>query len=163
MHIDYTFDPSTEDVNFLRHQLNQVAEGFKSVDPFGFFIKDKAKQIQAGVNGCMIYGVIYVDQLWVNKDKAKQIQAGVNGCMIYGVIYVDQLWVNVDYRNRGLGRQLMEEVHALGRKEACSMATVCTVSFLGAQNFYERLGYKVDFIRSGYANDASCVFLSKKL
>ena len=135
MHIDYTFDPSTEDVNFLRHQLNQVAEGFKSVDPFGFFIK----------------------------DKAKQIQAGVNGCMIYGVIYVDQLWVNVDYRNRGLGRQLMEEVHALGRKEACSMATVCTVSFLGAQNFYERLGYKVDFIRSGYANDASCVFLSKKL
>ncbi|WP_369127324.1 GNAT family N-acetyltransferase [Cardinium endosymbiont of Oedothorax gibbosus] len=120
---------------FLRRKLNETAEGFKAVYPFGFFIR----------------------------DEAKQLKVGVNGDIIYGVIYVDQLWVDADYRNRGLGSQLMERVHKLGHKERCSMATVCTMSFLGVQKFYERLGYKVDFVRSGYANGASCIFLSKKL
>lgn len=135
MHTIYTLDPSIEDVDFLRCKLNQTAEGFKTVYPFGFFIK----------------------------DEAKQLKAGANGSIMYGAIYVDQLWVDADYRNRGLGRQLMEQVHALGQKESCSMATVCTMSFLGVQKFYEHLGYKVDFIRSGYANGSSCIFLSKRL
>ncbi|WP_243516945.1 MULTISPECIES: N-acetyltransferase [unclassified Candidatus Cardinium] len=135
MTIEHTFNPSIENIHFLTSKLNEAAEGFQSVYPFGFFIK----------------------------DASKQIKAGVNGCIMYGVIYVDQLWVDVDYRKRGLGRQLMEQAHLLGQKEGCSMATVCTMSFLGVEKFYESLGYKVDFVRLGYANGSSCIFLSKKL
>lgn len=75
----------------------------------------------------------------------------------------DQLWVAPDYRKLGLGRQLMERVHQLGRAHRCAMATVATMSFLGVQKFYEQLGYVVDFVRAGYANGSSCIFLLKIL
>ncbi len=135
MDLEHTLHPNIEDINFLASKLNQAAEGFQSVYPFGFFIKDAANQIKAGINGTIMYNVIYTDQLWVNPD----------------------------FRKQGLGSQLMEQVHALGHKQGCSMATVCTMSFLGVQKFYEGLGYKVDFVRLGYANGSSCIFLSKKL
>lgn len=133
MYIEHSL--TIEDVNFLTSQLNQTSKGFEPLFPFGFFIKDAAKQIQAGVNGSMLYGAIYVDQLWVDPT----------------------------YRHQGLGSRLMEEVHALGRKKGCTMATVCTMDFLGVQKFYEQLGYQVDFVRLGYEKGSSCIFLSKKL
>ncbi|AWN81357.1 hypothetical protein DK880_00014 [Candidatus Cardinium hertigii] len=34
---------------------------------------------------------------------------------------------------------------------------------LGAQKFYEKLGYMVDFERHGYTNQSSCMYLMKKL
>ncbi|TDG95595.1 GNAT family N-acetyltransferase [Cardinium endosymbiont of Culicoides punctatus] len=135
MHIEYTPNPSTEDVNFLNDQLNKEATGFKYVAPFGFFLRDKNNKIRAGLDGFFMYGAIYTDQLWVAPD-----------C-----------------RKLGLGRQLMERVHQLGRENKCKIATVSTMTFLGAQKFYEKLGYIIDFIRPGYANGSSCIFLSKIL
>jgi hypothetical protein len=43
----------------------------------------------------------------------------------------------------------MEAVHSYGLKSGCSMATVTTMSFQDAKAFYEKLGYVVDFERSG--------------
>ena len=83
--------------------------------------------------------------------------------MIFGSIYTDQLWVNKNYRKSGLGKKIMEAVHDYGRKIGCSTVTVATMSFQGAREFYEKLGYVVDFERTGYAKNSKCVFLKLSL
>ncbi len=116
-------------------KINQETPAFGSAYPFAFFIRDESNQIIAGCNGSVVFGAIYTDQLWVHPD----------------------------HRNKGLGHQLMTQVHDYGREHGCTMGTVATMSFQAAKTFYEKLGYVVDFERSGYAQGSSCIFLKRSL
>lgn len=135
VNIQYTSTPASADIDFLTQKINQETPEFGEAHPFGFFIRDEKNQIIAGCNGSVIFGSIYTDQLWVHPD----------------------------HRSMGLGHQLMEAVHKYGLKSGCSMATVTTMSFQGAQAFYEKLGYVVDFERPGYTHSSSCIFLKRSL
>ncbi len=97
------------------------------------------------------------------RDDTEQIIAGCSGFVIYGSIYTDLLWVHSDYRRKGMGKQLMEEVHDYGRKVHCKIATVATMNFQRAGAFYEKLGYECDLVRPGYVDGATCIFLKKVL
>ena len=97
------------------------------------------------------------------RDDDNHIIAGANGYVIYGVIYTDQLWVDRAYRNQGLARVLMEKVHQFGLTEGCRKASVSTMSFQKARDFYEKLGYQVNFERTGHVNESSCYFMSKNI
>lgn len=97
------------------------------------------------------------------RDEEGSVLAGVNGSMVYGVIYTDQLWVHPVYRNKGWGRLMMERVHEVGHAAGCTLATVATLSFQGVRSFYEHLGYCCDFERPGYANGSALLFLKKTL
>ena len=135
MKINFTPTPSTQDIDFLTLKINQETTDGGSAYPFGFFIRNTANEMIAGCNGSVVFGAIYTDQLWVHPD----------------------------YRNQGLARKLMEQIHKHGRENGCTMATVATISFQNAQSFYEALGYQPDFERPGYINGSSCVFLKKSL
>ena len=135
MKIEHTLTPNSQDIDYLTQGINKETSAFGNAYPFAFFIRDE--------NG--------------------EIIAGCNGSSVYGVIYTDQLWVHPDYQKAGLGKQLMERVHEFGKAENCSMATLCTMSFQSARQFYEKLGYAVDFERPGYAGNSSCLFLKKRL
>jgi len=43
------------------------------------------------------------------------------------------------------------------------MATLFTMSFQGARTFYEKLGYKLEYERKGYASGASLLFLKRQI
>lgn len=103
-----------------------------------------------------------VDHLTENVE-TESIVGGCNGSIIYGSIYTDQLWVNSQYRGRGIGRQLMEKVHDLGKRNKCRFATVGTMDFQGALPFYEKLGYKVEFKRGGYEKGGEMIYLKRTL
>ncbi|WP_032112286.1 GNAT family N-acetyltransferase [Candidatus Paracaedibacter symbiosus] len=136
--IETTLCPSNQDTDFLTRQINEESKRKGISDrayPFAFFIRD---------------------------DNGKII-AGCNGSVVYGTIYIDQLWVDTVYRSQGYGRLLMEKVHELGRQQGCTMATVATMSFQNACQFYEQLGYVCDFERSGYSSQAICYFLKKNI
>lgn len=135
MKIERTTSPNTNDIDFLTQQINQETPDFGNAHPFAFFIRNDSGNIIAGCNGSVVYGTIYTDQLWVDPD----------------------------YRNQGLGKELMESVHEYGREIGCTMATAATMSFQDAREFYERLGYESDFERSGYTNGSSCILLSRGL
>lgn len=126
---------SSQDIDFLTQKINQETLEFGEAHPFAFFIRNEKNEMIAGCNGSVIFGCIYTDQLWVHPD----------------------------HRKKGLGRQLMEKVHAYGRQKGCAMATVCTMRFQRALVFYEKLGYTVDFERHGYAHNTSCLFMRKAL
>lgn len=133
--IEYTKNPATSDVDFLTKQINQETSEYGEAYPFAFFMRDDAAEIIAGANGFVIYGAIYTDQLWVNKD----------------------------YRGQGFAKKIMDKVHEFGKLEGCKIATVQTMSFQGAQSFYEKLGYVQDFKRTGYVNGSNCIFMRKAL
>ena len=135
INIEYTSTPTSADIDFLTQKINQETPDFGSAHPFAFFVRDEHNQIIAGCNVSVIFGSIYTDQLWVHPD----------------------------HRKNGLGHKLMEAVHDYGRKSGCTMATVATMSFQGAKAFYEKLGYVMDFERSGYTQNSSCIFLKRSL
>ncbi len=133
--IEKTITPNSQDIDFLTQKINEETPSFGAAYSFAFFIKN---------------------------DKG-EIIAGCNGSVVFGSIYTDQLWVHPEHRKQGLGQKLMEQVHHYGREVGCTMATVATMSFQGAQRFYENLGYGSDFERPGYIQDSSCIFLRKRL
>ncbi len=133
--IEHSLSPSHVDIDFLTQQINQETPEFGSAYPFAFFIRDEHHQIIAGCNGSVIFGVIYTDQLWVHPD----------------------------YRKQGYARKLMESVHDYGREVGCTMATVQTMNFQNARQFYEKLGYICDFEQPGYAKSSRCLFLKKSI
>ena len=65
--IEYTKHPSTSDIDFLTQQINQQTPEYHEACPFAFFIRDNDYNVIAGANGFVVYGVIYIDQLWVHK------------------------------------------------------------------------------------------------
>lgn len=135
MQVEFTLNPPSGLVDYLCQAINADAGTIHKAYTFGFFMRDDAPVLIAGCNGSVIFGSIYIDQLWVEKK----------------------------YRGQGLGKQLMEAVHDYGRTCGCSMATVATMSFQGARTFYEKLGYVMDFERTGYAQNSSCIFLKRSL
>jgi GNAT superfamily N-acetyltransferase len=135
MKTEFSQLPHQADIEFLTQKINTETDAYGTAYPFGFFTRDDENNIIAGVNGYVIYGVIYTDQLWV--DSA--------------------------YRKQGLACALMEKVHQFGLSEGCKKASVSTMSFQKARSFYEKLGYQVDFERDGYVNHSRCFFMSKNL
>ena len=127
--------PKSEDVNFLTRKINESSPELDDAYPFGIFAYDD-------------------DDL---------IIAGASGSVVFLSIYTDQLWIDPKHRMQGLGRQLMEDVHAYGKMNNCSMATVQTMTFQGVQNFYKKLGYVLDLEQTGYVNGSSCLFFKKSL
>lgn len=135
MNIEFYDSPCHSDIEYLRKKIDQETPEFCDYSPFGIFIRDKNEKIIAGCNGYIIFGIIYTDQLWVDKH----------------------------YRKSGIARTLLNKVHEHGRKNQCNLATVCTMSFQGALDFYKKLGYEIDFARNGYRDESTGFFLSKKL
>jgi GNAT superfamily N-acetyltransferase len=135
MKIEQASNPSKQDIEYLTKMINLETLGFGEASPFAFFIKDQNNQIIAGCNGYTIFGAIYTDQLWVHPN----------------------------YRKKNLGKELMQEVESYAQSVNCTMATICTMSFQNALEFYKKLGYKVDFERPGHTHSASQLFLRKDL
>jgi len=135
MRFEINITPNQEDIEYLTDKINQESMEFGSTYNFGLFLRDEKNNIIAGCNGSVIYGCIYTDQLWVDHDR----------------------------RNKDLGRQLMEAIENYGIENGCKMATVTTMSFQKARQFYEKLGYTVDFKRKGYIMNTSVIFLKKLL
>lgn len=123
------------DIDFLTKKINEETDQYGQADPFAFFVRDNEEKIIAGANGFILYGTIHIDQLWVDKK----------------------------YRKKGLGRKIMDQIHDLGRSEGCNIASVQTMSFQNAVNFYQKLGYILDFKRFDYIKDSCCIFMKKNL
>lgn len=136
-HFEYQEDPIPEDEQVLNDGISDEAVRKKQMErfkPFGIFIKD-TKEIVLG---------------------------GVSGIIIYGSLYVDALWLKEELRHQGLGKKLMNEAEKIGRERECTFATVDTMDW-EALPFYQKLGYEIEFVREGFANESKMIMLRKKL
>ena len=95
-------------------------------------------------------------------DENTNITGGCTGAIFYGCLYIDLLWIEESVRGHGYGTKIMKAAEDLGKEKSCLFSTVNTMSF-EALGFYQKLGYHVEFERSGYLKNSTFYFLRKDL
>lgn len=82
--------------------------------------------------------------------------------LFWGALHVKYIYVDDGYRGKGVGARLMEYALKYGCDKACSFAFVETMSFQ-ALDFYRKMGFELEFTRSGYKHGTSFHYLRKLL
>ncbi len=77
-------------------------------------------------------------------------------------LYVQQLWISEEYRQRGIGQQLLRAAEAEARRLGCLYAALDTLDFQ-ARPFYEKEGYRVWAVRDDYPPGHQQFYLRKAL
>ena len=98
---------------------------------------------------------------FVAKD-GDTIVGGIQVEIFFGQLHIRLLYVDNAYRKYGVGKKLMEEAMNFGREMKCSQCFVETMSFQ-ALGFYQKLGFLLEFTRTGYAHGAENHHLRKDL
>ena len=136
--IDIRQQPLTEELK------SQVYEGFSrhAIAMTGYDEKLESVAFVA-MDGEALAGVVVVVRFW-------------------GALHVKYVYVDDHYRGKGLATRLMERALGFGRDHKCPFAFVETMSFQ-ALGFYQKMGFKLEFTRSGYAHGTSFHYLRKDL
>lgn len=77
-------------------------------------------------------------------------------------LHIKYLFVEKDYRGQGIARQLMNHALEFGIKRGCQFAFVETMIFQ-APEFYQKMGFAIEFSRPGYAENTIFHYLKKSL
>jgi ribosomal protein S18 acetylase RimI-like enzyme len=96
---------------------------------------------------------------FVAKDQ-NQFAGAIVVQKFWGSLHVKYVYVDAPYRNKGLGTRLLNLAFEYGVKNHCPFAFVETMSFQ-ALSFYQKMGFELEFTRSGYAHDTSFHYLRK--
>lgn len=136
IHIVYDDCPNQEKTDLLTNNLSKIATQKKNMPP----IRDYAFFLM----------------------QADKIMGGICGCMYYGCLYIDELWIDVSFRAQGYGTQLVNNAVQLARDQQCLFCTVNTMDW-EAKDFYLQLGFEIEFIRRGYLHNSVKYMLRKNL
>lgn len=98
---------------------------------------------------------------FVAKDQDVDIGAVVVE-QFWGSLHIKYVYVDEEWRHKGVGTKLMEQALEYAKSCYCPFAFVETMSFQ-ARKFYEKLGFRVEFTRSGYKHETSFHYLRKDL
>lgn len=82
--------------------------------------------------------------------------------LFWNQLHIKYLFVEENYRGQGLARQLMDHALEFGEKRRCQFAFVETMSFQ-APEFYQKMGFVIEFSRPGYAENTTFHYLKKSL
>lgn len=82
------------------------------------------------------------------------------GKVFWGQLHVKWLYVEEAYRTHGLATQLMAQLETYAKEQGCDFMFVETLSFQ-ALDFYQKVGFQLDFTRHGHIQDISFHYLSK--
>ncbi len=77
-------------------------------------------------------------------------------------LHIKYLFVEKNYRGQGIARQLMNHALEFGIKRGYHFAFVETMSFQ-APEFYQKMGFTIEFSRQGYAENTTFHYLKKSL
>jgi ribosomal protein S18 acetylase RimI-like enzyme len=80
----------------------------------------------------------------------------------WGQMHIKYLFVEKPYRGQGFARELMHHALEFGRQRGCHFAFVEMMSFQ-APEFYQKMGFKIEFSRPGYTKNTTFHYLKKNL
>lgn len=99
---------------------------------------------------------------FVFEDDNKTAQAFIEGYCYYSCCYIDLLATEENARNNGYANRLLQKAESLARERKCLFMAVNTMDF-EARPFYEKHGFKVEFVREGFEKKSKMYFLRKEL
>jgi len=91
-----------------------------------------------------------------------QLMGALLANTFWGALNIRSLYVKTTHQNQGLGSHLLNQAFIQGKNQACTFATLETLSFQ-ALDFYFKKGFKIDFKREGYKLGSSYYYLSMPL
>ena len=130
-----------------------VTEDLKQLIQDGF--KRHALE-KTGMDGMMEEAVSFVAY------DGKKVVGVLVAALFWGQLRIKNLIFEEAYRERGIASELMARAHAYGLENGTTVSFLETMDFQ-APGFYEKLGYKTEFARTGYAANASFIFMRKDL
>jgi ribosomal protein S18 acetylase RimI-like enzyme len=96
------------------------------------------------------------------KDSKSITLGGSIGYTMYGMLYIDMLWIHPKHRNKGWGVELLKATEKLGKERKCRFSCLFTMSWQ-ALPFYEKMNYELEYTRKGFDNDAELYMLRKSI
>lgn len=96
------------------------------------------------------------------KNGQGELIAGATARSFGDWLLLDTLWVSDELRGQNIGSKVLKEVEALGKKRGCIKCLLDTLDFQ-AMPFYEKHGYKTQWIQQGYPKTGSKYFMVKEL
>jgi ribosomal protein S18 acetylase RimI-like enzyme len=99
---------------------------------------------------------------FIANDKGGAFAGAVVVELFWGALHLKYVYVEEEYRERGIATNLMKKALKYGRINQCPFAFVETMSFQ-ALGFYQKMGFELEFTRSGYKHDTSFHYLRKNL
>lgn len=136
-HLSLHLEPKLDDWELLFKGLNQQAadlRGMAPMAPLAIMIKD---------------------------DHNKAV-GGIQAISFYGCLYIEMLWVEPALRSQGWGTQLVKQVETIAKERNCRFMTVSTMDW-EAMPFYQKLGFRIDFVREGFEKDSKLYMMRKEL
>lgn len=83
--------------------------------------------------------------------KEDEIIGVINCYTAYEEIYVDDMWICSKHRGKGYGRDLLKKLEEKFKSKGFDNINLCTSRFQ-APEFYEKCGFKLEFIRYNQKN-----------
>jgi GNAT superfamily N-acetyltransferase len=86
----------------------------------------------------------------------------VTANILWKTLHIRFMFVEAPYRGKKLGTALIGKALEYGKANGCAVAFVDTLSFQ-ARGFYQKLGFELEFARTGLAHGVSLYYLKKDL
>ena len=96
------------------------------------------------------------------KSDEGEVIAGAAARSFGNWLLLDTLWVSDELRGQNIGSKILKEVEALGKKRGCIKCLLDTLNFQ-AMPFYEKHGYKTEWIQPNYPKTGCKYFMVKEL
>ena len=77
-------------------------------------------------------------------------------------LLLDTLWVSDELRGQNIGSKILKEIETSGKKRGCIKCLLDTLNFQ-AMPFYEKHGYKTEWIQHNYPKTGCKYYMVKKL
>lgn len=137
MNIEVLEDPTQELIDYLN----------KKIDDFNWSNWEVSERIPLAI------------QLTSNSG---DVIAGATARSFGDWLLLDTLWVSEDLRGQDIGSRILKEIEKAGKSRGCIKCFLETLNFQ-AMPFYEKHGYKVQWIQEGYPKTGCQYFMIKHL
>lgn len=99
----------------------------------------------------------------VIKNENDEIIAGCNSYMYcWDTLYIDVLWINENYRKKGYGSLLLQEIEKVSIENGCKLMHLTTFDFQ-AKDFYLKHGYEIYGILNYKHMGFNCYSMKKEI
>ena len=94
------------------------------------------------------------------QDSKGELMSAVVCRMFWGAMHIKYVWTNKAYRGKGYASLLMQKAFDFAKERKCPFAFVETMNFQ-APDFYKKLGFEVELVRNGFAEESSFYYMRK--